>query len=94
MLPDVKQHTIKPVIQGTIIPGTQVMTDEYNIYNQLTESGYGHKTVNPGNHQYARDDDGDGIREVHVNTMEGFWSLLRSWLRPYRGISQGRLRLT
>ena len=23
--------------------------------------------------------------EVHVNTMEGFWSLLRSWLRPHRG---------
>ena len=29
--------------------------------------------------------------EVHVNTMEGFWSLLRSWLRPHRGISQERL---
>jgi hypothetical protein len=33
-------------------------------------------------------EDGDGFCEVHVNTMEGFWSLLRSWLRPYRGISQ------
>jgi hypothetical protein len=21
--------------------------------------------------------------------MEGFWSLLRSWLRPHRGLSQG-----
>ena len=26
--------------------------------------------------------------------MEGFWSLLRSWLRPHRGISQERLSLT
>ncbi len=25
--------------------------------------------------------------------MEGFWSLLRSWLRPHRGISQDKLRL-
>jgi transposase-like protein len=32
-------------------------------------------------------------REVHVNTMEGFWSLLRSWLRPHRGISQEKLPL-
>ena len=31
--------------------------------------------------------------EVHVNTMEGFWSLLRSWLRPHRGISQEKLPL-
>lgn len=25
--------------------------------------------------------------------MEGFWSLLRSWLRPHRGISQAKLPL-
>ena len=41
--------------------------------------------------EYARDDDGDGFCEVHVNTMEGCWSLLRSWLRPHRGISQEKL---
>ncbi len=23
--------------------------------------------------------------------MEGFWSLLRSWLRPHRGVSQEKL---
>jgi transposase len=41
--------------------------------------------------EYARDDDGDGSCEVHVNTAEGLWSLLRSWLRPHRGISQEKL---
>jgi transposase len=34
-----------------------------------------------------------GVCEVHVNTMAGFWSLLRSWLRPHRGISQEKLSL-
>ncbi|MDP3053740.1 MAG: transposase, partial [Methylobacter sp.] len=43
--------------------------------------------------EYARDEDGDGFYEVHVNTMEGFWSLLRSWLRAHRGISQTYLPL-
>ena len=33
------------------------------------------------------------IIEVHVNTIEGFWSLLRSWLRPHRGVSQENLPL-
>jgi transposase-like protein len=33
------------------------------------------------------------LHEVHGNTMEGFWSLLRSWLRPHRGISQEKLPL-
>jgi len=41
--------------------------------------------------EYARDEDGDGFCEVHVNTLEGLWSLLRSWLRPHRGISQDKL---
>jgi transposase len=41
----------------------------------------------------ARDDEGDGLGEMHVNTMEGCWSLLRSWLRPHRGIAQERLPL-
>ena len=49
--------------------------------------------VNHGQGEYARDEDGDGFCEVHVNTMEGFWSLLRSWLRPHRGISQDKLPL-
>ena len=43
--------------------------------------------------EYARDEDEDGFCEVHVNTMEGFWSLLRSWLHPHRGISQEKLPL-
>jgi hypothetical protein len=43
--------------------------------------------------EYARDEDGDGFCEVHVNTMEGSWSLLRFWLRPHRGISQDKLPL-
>ena len=38
--------------------------------------------------EYARDENGDGFCEVHMNTLEGFWSLLRSWLRPHRGLSQ------
>lgn len=93
LLPDVKQHTIKPIITETIAPGTLVMTDEYDIYNRLVAWGYDHKTVCHSKGEYARDEDGDGFCEVHVNTIEGFWSLLRSWLRPHRGISQECLPL-
>ena len=93
MLEDVKQATIKPLILNTVEAGTLVHTDEYVIYSRLEEWGYGHKTVNHGAGEYARDEDGDGFHEVHVNTMEGFWSLLRSWLRPHRGISQEKLPL-
>jgi transposase-like protein len=93
MLANVQQATIKPWLTTTIAPGTCVYTDEYDIYARLAPWGYEHKTVCHGAGEYARDDDGDGFHEVHVNTMEGFWSLLRSWLRPHRGISQANLPL-
>ncbi len=91
MLANVKQTTIAPLIKSTIVAGTMVYTDEYNIYHRLSQWGFQHKTVNHSQGEYARDEDGDGFHEVHVNTMEGFWSLLRSWLRPHRGISQEKL---
>ena len=64
-----------------------------SIYARLQSWGYSHKSVNNGQGEFARDEDGDGFCEVHVNTMEGFWSLLRSWLRPHRGIAQEKLPL-
>jgi len=91
VLDNVRQVTIQPMIDKFIKPGTLVNTDEYDIYGRLTEWGYEHKSVCHSHGEYARDEDGDGFHEVHVNTMEGCWSLLRSWLRPHRGISQERL---
>lgn len=93
MLANVQIATIGPLVRETIEEGSLVYTDEYNIYNRLCEWGYGHLSVNHGSGEFARDDDGDGFCEVHVNTIEGFWSLLRSWLRPHRGISQEKLPL-
>jgi transposase len=91
MLPNVKQTTIKPVIEAAVAKGTQIYTDEYDIYARLPQWGYDHDSVHHSAGEYARDEDGDGFHEIHVNTMEGFWSLLRSWLRPHRGISQEKL---
>jgi len=88
MLANVQQATIKPVIKATVTEGTLIHTDEYSIYARLPAWGYQHKTVCHG-----RGEDGDGFCKVHVNTIEGFWSLLRSWLRPHRSISQDKLPL-
>jgi transposase len=91
MLANVQQTTIQPIIEATVVKGSLIYTDDYDIYARLPTWGYPHKTVCHGQGEYARDEDGDGFYEVHVNTMEGLWSLLRSWLRPHRGISQEKL---
>jgi transposase len=92
MLANVQQATIKPIIKAAVASDTLVVhTDEYSIY--VPAWGHGHKTVCHARGEYARDEDGDRFCEIHINTMEGFWSLLRSWLRPHRGISQDKLPL-
>ncbi len=86
-----QQSTMKPLIQATMVLGTGVDTDAYDLDSRLEPWGDEQESVCHRKGAYARDDDGDGVYEVHVNTMEGFWSLLRSWLRPHRGLSQDHL---
>ena len=93
MLANVQQTTIRPVTEATVARGALVHTDECDVYARLETWGYGHKTVCHTRGEHARGEDGDGFCEVHVNTLEGVWSLLRSWLRPHRGISQEKLPL-
>ena len=76
MLANVRQATIRPVIEATVAKGALMHTDEYDVYARLAAWGYGHRTVCHTRGEYAR----DGFCEVHVNTAEGLWSLLRPWL--------------
>ena len=94
LLANGQPKTIEPFITATIVPCTRVYTDEYSMYARLQSWGYNHKSVNHGRGAFARDDDGDGLCAVHGHTMEGFWSLLRSWRRRHRGISQEKLPLS
>jgi transposase len=63
-------------------------TDEWQGYNHIARA---HVTVNHGTHEWARDDDGDGIREVHINSTEGMWTGVRNFLRPFRGVNKDYL---
>ena len=40
---------------------------------------------------WAHDEDGDGLREVHANTIGGVWTGLRNFLRRFRGVHKGYL---
>lgn len=50
-----------------------------------------HATVNHALHEWARDDDGDGLREVHCNTCEGAGAALRNLIRTFRGVHKDYL---
>jgi len=83
---DTTQDTIQPEVEAKTGEETTLNTDESSAYNRVAASGRGHRTVCHSAGEYARDDDGDGIRETHCNTMEGIWTGLRNFLRPFRGV--------
>jgi transposase len=87
---DSKRTTLQPFVEQTTAQGATVFTDDWKAYDQLPATGRPHASVchTPGQREWARDDDGDGVREVHDNTLEGIWTGLRNFLRPFRGISK------
>jgi transposase len=85
--------TLQPFVEAHTRDDATVNTDEWSAYGQVSQTGRLHQTVchTPGQREWARDDDGDGIREVHTNTIEGIWTGLRNFLRPFRGVSKSFL---
>ena len=88
-----QQATIQPQVEKVTQTTTTLNTDESSAYNHIAATGRGHTTVCHSCHEYARDDDGDGFCEVHCNTMEGIWTGLRNFLRPFRGVHKKYLAL-
>lgn len=88
---DTRQVTVQPEVESKTQEGATFYSDESSADNQVEASGRPHGTVCHSPHEYARDDDGDGVREVHCNTMEGIWTGLRNFLRPFRGVHKGYL---
>ena len=76
-------QTLRAHVHRFTSVGTEVFTDEYQSYNHILRP---HATVCHSANEWARDDDGDGIREVHCNTIEGLWTDVRIFLRPFKGV--------
>lgn len=86
MCTDLKKESLRPWLRSQVGQGSRVYTDDYSIYQFLTLAGYRHHSVNHSGHEYARG-------KVHCNTAEGIWSLLRPYLRTFRGVSKVYLPL-
>lgn len=72
---DVKARTIMPLIWNNVPRTTEntIHTDEFSSYNTVRKLGYSHGVVHHGKGEYARGNN-------HVNTVEGFWSLVKRGL--------------
>jgi transposase-like protein len=80
-----KDFTVKTVQKAADIAvqaGSKLYTDSASSYRALT--GYTHESVNPTKKEYARGD-------VHENRAECLFSLLKPYLRVFRGVSKFNL---
>jgi transposase-like protein len=70
--PDARAKTILPIIHERVLPASIVYTDDFPIYDKLSEhtNGYVHRRIQHTEKIYVMGD-------VHTNTIEGFWSLVK-----------------
>ena len=67
---DATKATLHSIAIERILPESMVFTDEYASYNGLDQQGYTHRRINHSAGVYVMGD-------VHTNTIEGFWSLVK-----------------
>lgn len=87
--------TCSKVVEETTQEQAHVYTDEWKGYNKMAAETERTRTAvshSGPKSTYALDLDGDGVREAHINTMEGFWTSLRNFLRRFRGVSKHYLQ--
>ena len=81
--------TCHDVIASTFPVGAALYTDGLRGYVAVgKECCSVHGRVFHSKYEWARDDDGDGVREVHCNGCEGMGAGLRTFLRGFRGVSK------
>lgn len=68
VVPNVRRDTLQAEILSTVKPGSKVFTDQAVTYTSL-QTEYIHETVNHAM-EYVRG-------EVHTNSIENFWSLMK-----------------
>jgi len=84
--PDVTTNQVLGLVREYILPESTVFTDEYGIYDRLGARVNEHKRINHSSKVYVMGD-------VHTNTIEGFWSLVKRGIGGvYHQVSQKYLQ--
>lgn len=74
VVPDTKRATVMPHIKTHVAAGSEISTDQNNIYKPLNKSDYKHESVNHKKEEWVRGN-------VHTNTIEGFWARIKLSIR-------------
>jgi|ERR1700731_4257855 len=84
---DLTAETLCGTVREFVLPESTVFTDEFASYNTLSEGRrYQHHRINHASKVYV-------VGDVHTNTIEGFWSLVKRGIGGvYHAVSQKYLQ--
>lgn len=86
VIPSRSAKTIMPAVKARVLPKSTVYTDEWKSYRGLGRAGYRHERINHSERVYVSGD-------VHTNTIEGFWALVKGGLSGvYHSVSTRHLQ--
>ncbi len=83
---DASRASIMPIIEERVMPKSMIYTDEWRPYDTLTRKGYKHRRIAHSEKVYV-------VGNIHTNTIEGFWSLLKRGIQGvYHSVSAKHLQ--
>ena len=77
--------TLLPIIQGSILPGTTIMSDLWAAYGGIQQIGYTHHTVNHTYHFV------DPVTGAHTQNVENSWKNAKTRNKKQHGTNRGML---
>jgi transposase len=84
--PDATSKTVMGHIEKRVLPASIIYTDEWQAYWKVSKRGYDHRRIHHAEKVYVSGD-------VHTNTIEGFFSLVKNGLRGvYHSVSKKHLQ--
>ena len=81
------RRTLLPIIQVHTAPGTIIHSDEWRVYNAVTNlpTVAGHAAVNHSRHFV------DPVSGVHTQTVESYWNRVKTKLKRMKGCDSNEL---
>jgi hypothetical protein len=76
------------MVKEHVLPGSMVFTDEFTGYDGISHmnAGYEHRRIHHSSKVYV-------MGNVHTNTIEGFWMLLKSGIKGvYHSVGKNYLQ--
>jgi transposase len=87
--PDAKKPTLHGFIKEFVLPGSVIFSDEHPSYDGIQGRSYRHYRVRHQSRVYVTGSRG----QIHTQTIEGFWSLVKRGLGGvYHSVSQKYLQ--